>query len=213
MRIAFCIRGLSKEFEASFLNLKTTMLDDLQCQGHTIDIFLNTYYHNDPTLFASMMTKFQPVKVLLNKMRTKPAMTYIVPRQCLECIDLVRQYESEHRFQYDAVIITRFDLTFNAPFSSFDIPHDKLSMECMFVPDRNSGDNFFYIPRHYLDAAYTSIQQLQAKRKISHQAWRFFEKNGIPCHYIGGETTKRNPHYDVMFRFTRYVLTDASSPC
>jgi phosphoribosylaminoimidazole-succinocarboxamide synthase len=53
-----------------------------------------------------------------------------------------------------------------------------------------------------MDIVHKSVSEC-LNNHISHQFFRYFEKNGLKCHYIGGETSKRNPEYDIMFRFTR----------
>ena len=105
----------------------------------------------------------------------------------------------------DYIIITRFDIIFNNEFSKYDINYDKINLECMFVPDYNSGDNFILFKRQYLDLVNKSTKKCMECNDNSHQLYKYFNESGDICHYIGGTTTKRNPHYDVMFRFTRYV--------
>jgi hypothetical protein len=91
-------------------------------------------------------------------------------------------------------------------YSDYDIDYNKINMECMFVPDYNSGDNFYLFKRDYLDLVIQATNMLLEHGCRAHQLYIFFDKLGLQNHYICGETTKRNPHYDVMFRFTRYLL-------
>jgi hypothetical protein len=204
MNIGYCLRGISEEFEKSAKNIKEYMIHDMEKHGHTVQVFLNTY-HSSQSIFNSLINQFMPVKILLNKMRTGNSMIDIIPRQFIECIDMILAYENEKNCQFDIIIITRFDITFNKPFSEYNINFEKLNMECMFIPDYNSGDNYFLIPRKWLNSSKLAIENLIFEHNNSHQSWRYFEKYMIPCHYICGETTKRNPNYDVMFKFTRYI--------
>ena len=200
-KIALCFRGLNNYFLESYDNIKTFIIDDLK-KNYEVDIFLNTY-KND---LESSLKMLDPVRILYNEMRTGNTMHYIVPIQIIECCELVKNYEKENNISYDYVIITRFDLTFNNTFSDYDTDLDKVNMECMFVPDYNSGDNFFLFKRSYLETIITSVKDCLNAGSNSHQLYKYFERNNLINHYICGETTKRNPEYDVMFRFTRYLL-------
>jgi hypothetical protein len=201
-KIALCFRGLTNYFLESYDNIQSLIIDDLK-KEYDVDIFLNTYKNE----LEDSLKILNPVKILYNEMRTGNTMYYIVPIQIIECCELVKNYEIENNISYDYVIITRFDLTFNNTFSGYDVDLDKVNMECMFVPDYNSGDNFFLFKRSYLEQIITSVKDCLNERSHSHQLYKYFERNNLRNHYIGGETTKRNPEYDVMFRFTRYLLS------
>jgi len=203
MRFALCLRGISDQFMKSYENLKTMVINDLRANGCTVDIFLNTYKTG---VHEELIQCFQPVCVSYNEFTEVPfgeSMYSIVPKQILQCCELVK----DHNNHYDYIIITRFDLTFNKCISQEVIYRNTINMECLFVPDLNSGDNFILFPFADLSTVATSIMDCIENKDNSHQLWRYFELRGLKCHYIGGETGKRNPHYDVMFRFTRY-LTD-----
>jgi hypothetical protein len=200
-KIALCFRGLNNYFLESYDNINSFIINDLK-KEYEVDIFLNTYKNE----LEDSLKVLNPVKILYNEMRTGHTMFYIVPTQIIECCELVKNYENENNITYDYVIITRFDLTFNNTFSDYDIDLDKVNMECMFVPDYNSGDNFFLFKRSYLEIIIKSVKECLNEGSHSHQLYKYFERNNLTNHYIGGETTKRNPVYDVMFRFTRYLL-------
>ena len=200
-KVALCFRGLTDYFLKSYDNINNFIINDLKNE-YDVDIFLNTYKTD---LEDTLISLLKPVKILYNEMRSGSSVHYIVPIQLIECCDLVKSYEKEKNIEYDYIIITRFDLTFNNTFSDYNVNFNKVNMECMLVPCYNSGDNFFLFKRNYLEPFKTSIQDCINDVNHSHQLYRYFEKNNLPTHYIGGETTKRNPVYDVMFRFTRYI--------
>ena len=122
----------------------------------------------------------------------------------MECCELVKNYELKHNINYDYIIITRFDLTFNTYFSDYNIDYEKINFECLLLPD-NSGDNFILFHRRFLDTVIDSIKTCIAENNHAHKLFIYFQNNNLKVHYICGETYKINPNFDVMFRFTRYV--------
>jgi len=202
MKFALCLRGLNEQFRNSCQNLQAMIIDDLRKNGHTVDIFLNTYKNH---LHSDLVDFFKPVDILYNEPRTGSAMWTIVSKQVAECCKIVQEYEIKNNVKYDYIIITRFDLTFNNKYSLYDINYNNINMECMFVPDFNSGDNFFLFPENFSDKVILSVNDCENEKNNSHQLWRYFEKQSLNCHYIGGKTSKRGENYDIMFRFTRHI--------
>jgi len=202
MKIAFCIRGLHEEYKKSCENIKTMLIDDLRSSGNTVDVFFNTY---ETSLCSDLIDFYKPVHVEYKKPRQGPAMWVIVSKQIGECCDIIKQYSIANGVTYDYIIITRFDLTFNNKYNLYDIKYNKINMECMFVPDFCSGDNFLLFDTKFSDLVKKSTLECDKAKDHSHKLWKYFERNGLMCHYIGGETTKRHPIYDVMFRFTRHI--------
>ena len=212
-KVAICFKGLNDEFEESYENIKKCIYDSLENNGYEHITFVTSTINN-PEKFLSFVNTYKPVKITLNQNRKAPRWNEvletrsehtIVPHQLNECMNMVEEYEKEKQICFDAILILRSDLTFNNPLHEYDINEECVNMECMFVPDYNSGDCFFWIPLKYKQQAKQSFKDLANERRSSHQAWAYFERNGIPTHYVCGETTKRNPEYDIMFRFTRYI--------
>lgn len=205
MRFAFCLRGQTrgKQFSKSYKNIKTLLIDDLK-QNNDVNVFINTYENEYNNI---LIDKLNPVNYHYNKEMNEDPYSYIIPTQIIQCCKQVKEQEKNTDISYDCIIITRFDLTFNTHYSNYNIDYNKINMECMFVPDYNSGDNFLLFHRKYLDLIIKCMElSIESKEfQASHKWWKIFEKNGLECHYIGGETNKRHPHYDIMFRFTRYV--------
>jgi hypothetical protein len=202
-RIALCFRGLHTFFPQSYLNIKEMILDDLR-KSYDVDIFLHTY---KTFMSERIEEELNPVAVIYKEpCDSQSSMQVIVPLQIFECCSLIENIEKEYDISYDFILITRFDLSFHQPFSTYDIQYEKINMECLFVPDNNAGDNFLFFKRQYIDLVKNSIEQCMKDKDISHQLHKYYEKNGAECHYICGTTTKRNREYDVMFRFTRYLL-------
>lgn len=202
-RVAVCLRGLQSLFFESWENFREMILQDLQ-QEYQVDIFINSY---QTSISESIESVLHPVSALYNESRDGwSSIHQIVPTQVVECCQMIKQYEENMHIEYDYILITRFDLTFNTKFREYNIDYDKINMECMFVPDMKSGDNVFFFNRKYLDVVEFSAIECLQERSNSHNLYTWFILNGGCCHYIGGETTKRGSDYDIMFRFTRYVV-------
>jgi RimJ/RimL family protein N-acetyltransferase len=211
MNIAFCIRGMCKEYTDSYENLYLNIINDLEKAGHKLTFFLNTDTVQEPFDWNEFFYKFKPAKVHISGKRMKPgqdAMYYVVPIQCHECIELVEKHEKEQNVLFDQIIITRYDISFSKTFKEYNIDFEKLNMECRSPiwenGGYNSGDNFFLIPRKYLSPAKEAFLNIVNNGGHSHQGGLYFEYWGIECHFIEGETTETIPDYNVMFRFTRY---------
>ncbi|MEX0597113.1 MAG: hypothetical protein WD512_11490 [Candidatus Paceibacterota bacterium] len=202
--MAVCFRGKDDYFQKSWDTISKYIIEDLKTK-YQVDVFLNKY---QSPMDAEIIEKMNPVAILQhNNDRYKyPGELFINSLQMTELLNMIMVHENQNKFKYDYIIITRFDLTFNQELSKCDVNYDKINMECMFVPDMNSGDNFFLFKRDLLDIFKKSIDNCLYDRKTSHQLFRYFEAydNDI-CHYIGGQTSKRHPIYDVMFRFTRNI--------
>jgi len=204
-RVALCFRGKHKEFEESYENIREFIIDDLRTK-YEVDIFILTY---QTELTDKIISLLQPVstKIYNDAMfMSKNAMGFIIPTQCIDACKMVIESEEKNSVKYDYVIITRFDLTFNNRFFEYDIDYSKINMECMFVPDYNSGDNFFLFDRSkFTDIFIQSNEEVMKRSDISHQLFKYILMAGYECHYIGGNTNKRATAYDVMFRFTRHI--------
>ncbi len=206
-KVALCFRGKSNYFLNSVDNIKSHIIDNLK-ENYDVDIFIYTYKDD---VNEALIHHLNPVKIahFPDEYLQRPygsGMYGIVQVQVKDCCNIVKTYENENNVTYDYVIITRFDLTFNNKFSEYNIDYNKINMECMFVPDYNSGDNFFLIPRIHLNSFIDSVELNIRDNSNSHQLYIYFHKNNLETHYICGETSKRNPEYDIMFRFTRYLI-------
>ncbi len=201
LRIALCLRGISTEFEKSFDNINQYIVQDLR-KKYDVDVFLNTYHS---PILDNLVEKYNPSQILLNKFQNHDLPMYtLVSSQILECCQLIEIYETKYKCQYDVIIITRFDLTFNNKFSEYNIDYDAINTECMFVPDYNAGDNFILFPRKHLEVVKRGLSDnINNGIFNSHELYKFL--GDTKCHYIGGETSKRGSDYDVVFQFTRYL--------
>jgi len=212
-KVAICFKGLNDEFEESYENIKKCIYDSLENHGYE-HITFATSTINNPEKFLSFVNTYKPVKITLNQERKAPRWNEvlvtgsdqtIVPYQLIECMNMVDEYEKENQMCFDTILILRSDLTFNKSLHEYDINDEHVNMECMFVPDYNSGDCFFWIPLKFKQQANQSFKDIVNERGSSHQAWSYFKRNGVSTHYVCGETSKRNPEYGTMFRFTRYI--------
>jgi len=204
-KIALCFRGKTNYFINSVDNIKSYIIDDLK-ENYELDMFIYTYQADDNQIIINYLNPVRFVYCPNEYLEIKYGMYGLVQRQIKDCCNIIKSYEIENSITYDYIIITRFDLTFNNKFSEYNIDYNKINMECMFVPDNNSGDNFILFPRIYLNKFINSVELNINDNSNSHQLYVYFHKNNLETHYICGETTKRNPKYDVMFRFTRYLI-------
>lgn len=203
-KIALCFRGLSNYFINSVENIKSYIVDDLK-ENYELDIFIYTYQNDDNQIIINYLNPVKFVYCPNEYLGIQHAMNGLVQVQINDCCNIVNNYEIKNNITYDYIIITRFDLTFNNKFSEYNIDFNKINMECMFVPDNNSGDNFILFPRIHLNKFINSVESNINDNSNSHQLYVYFHKNDLETHYICGETSKRNPEYDVMFRFTRHL--------
>jgi hypothetical protein len=206
MKIAICVKGLFDHTLESFYNINENVFKALKNENHEIKTFVVSQLDETFSLLA-ISEKIKPEKIWLNQDRKSQrytAMWGTVPLQLLDCCKIVKAYEEENDYSFDAILIIRMDVLFNKPITQENIDYSKVNMECMFVPDMNSGDNIFWIPKMYFNQTYSAFAKIIEEKNNSHQAWIYLEKENVPLHYIGGETSKRNPEYDVVIRFTRY---------
>ena len=100
----------------------------------------------------------------------------------------------------------RPDISFNEPIDKWNVNFDKVNLTCMFIPDMNSDDNLFFFKREWYPVIEKCGYEILHDRSNSHQYYKYLEKYGLSCHYLGGETSKRDGEFDVIFRLTRGEL-------
>lgn len=212
MKIAICIKGLFDFSLESFSNIRKNVFKDLEEKNHELKFFVTSQLSdlNENFSMLSIIQKIKPEKIWLNQdrknLRGVDAMFNLVPKQLMDCCKIVKEYEQENEYEFDAILIIRMDLLFNKKITEEDIDYQKVNMECMFIPDMNSGDNLFWIPKKYFESTYLAFKKMVEEKNNSHQSWRYLKNENIPLHFIGGETTMRNPEYDIIFKFTRYYI-------
>jgi hypothetical protein len=221
MKIAVCIKGMFDHSIESFSNINENVFRALKEEGHELKTFIVSQLDEEVHSFLAISEKIKPEKIWLSQNRkihrtvnptessprsSLQAFLRVVPLQLLDCCKIVRSYEAESGYEFDAILIIRMDILLNRKITKEAIDFTKVNMECMFVPDMNSGDNIFWIPRMYFDKTEMAFSNVVSAGGHSHEVWKYLEKLGIPLHYIGGETGKRLPYYDVVFRFSRYFV-------
>jgi len=208
MKIAICVKGLFDYTLESFSNVYENVFKALAFENHEIKTFIVSELKETFSLLT-ISEKIKPEKIWLSQDRTSQrgaGQFRVVPLQLLDCCKIVKEYENENNYNFDAILIIRMDILFNQHITKENINFERVNMECMFVPDMNSGDNIFWIPRIYFDQTYNAFSNMVKAGDSAHQAWRYLDDENVPMHFIGGETSKRNPDYDVVIRFTRYHL-------
>tara|TARA_B110001450_G_scaffold115712_1_gene109420 strand:+ start:5345 stop:5920 length:576 start_codon:yes stop_codon:yes gene_type:complete len=179
MKFAFCLRGQARgeHFHKSFKNIEDYMINDLK-EKNDVDVFINTY-KNIPDETQKLINKFNPLNChyndsnILNKNKFKNypiCSSPIISTQIIQCCKQIKEYEITNNVNYDYVIITRFDLTFNTHYKNYNIDYDKINMECIFpdYPDKHSGDNFLLFHRKYLDLIIKCMEQSINLKNIKH---------------------------------------------
>ena len=211
MKIAVCIKGLFDFSLESFANVRENVFKALEEEHHELKFFIISQLSdlNENFSMLAIAEKIKPEKIWLSQDRTaqrNTAMHNVVPYQLLDCCKIVKDYQQENEYEFDATLIIRMDVLFNKKLTEENIDYRKVNVECIFVPDMNSGDNIIWIPKTYFDSVYTAFSRMIEDRNNSHQAWKYFEGENVPVHYIGGATGKRQHNYDVVIRFTRYCV-------
>lgn len=216
MRIAICFRGISYlehydrnqdgtmpvfsvDFRDTLENIQANVLQPYKEQGHQVDVFLGTYHS---PLEKELVEAYQPVATYFKEayQHWRGAGWVFVNHFHIQLVELVEQYEREHSFQYDLIIMTRFDLWFLAPLTDYGIHLNKIML------NYEREDNLFFVPRLYLDVFKQVFHVLDQRKECSHELERFLKELG---HDIVGYLHLGHPQpgeFEPMFRIGRYAL-------
>ncbi len=192
MRIALCYRGIhyapfykNVDYRKCFQNNKEYLIDPLKENNH-VDVFVCTY---DSEISDQMTKDFQPVVSILNNLNTfndggHSSHKILTFTKCL--INNVKEYEKKHNFEYDVIIIVRFDLMFKVKVNEWNIDYNKINALFEHVHNcdnyRHVEDNIFIVARQFLDHYYDAVLTTFDKCEISHRICVYVERETL--HYI-----------------------------
>ena len=200
MRIAVCLKGVfavnyvynntempdeyRKNLKETINNNKITIINDLKDLGHDVDVFISTY-----ETFATPILEEEYKPVSINKfpreklVNTPGGNWNAIFIHVMKLTELVENYEKEHNFTYDLVVVTRLDLQFyqlfrevNLDFTKFNITTKHLSGNC--------DDSFNVFPRQYLRDYYYGVLKSLNTGGISHELNHRLVERGVPITYM-----------------------------
>jgi len=158
MKYALALRGISylkdykmgnnEPYEINFTwswpFCKTNIIDPLIAEGHSVDIFFNTYNSEKLEYFMNICN---PVKSLIKDYNNN-----ILPGDCrhinkinYDTFNLIKQYQCEKQIEYDLIIMSRFDLFPIAKLTDFYIQKNTISIVAPRL------DTFFIIGHSIID--------------------------------------------------------------
>ena len=202
MRIALILRGISYYEDKYTIDFRNTapsiqhhLIRDLELAGHKVDIFLLTH----PSKYIQALIEgYKPVSWKLKEYKNIPfgEAQIIVGEpmmidQHLDCIDLCEAYEKEHAFEYDHVLITRFDLFYYQSISKVAIDYDAFNYSF------KHEDGFLFYPRSKNEVLRDCLTQMKRDNKSVQQAGQYLMGQNEPVNYIFGE--KKEGIYDYPF--------------
>lgn len=191
MRYALCLRGISFLEDYTFDNrgnmsgytidfmhaaesFKKNIINPLREQGHTVDIFFNTYSSTKLKDYIDMM---EPVfvKETIYDPNVKPGNWTNIFDILINSALIVNNYQEEHNFVYDRVILTRFDEYILQNITELYLPETLCTLSHM-------DDNFHYFPGTLLSIFILTLSRMKDQGKITHELQKTLVANNIPCH-------------------------------
>lgn len=140
------------DFRKSIENYQEYIFKYFKNEGFEIDVFFSTY---DSEILPELIETYQPKKysVLKNIISNRFISRNTHFRNSLK---LVIDYQKENKTIYDNILITRFDLLYQIPFSNTKKPinYNKLNLISHLNPYKIIDDNFYLIPQKYLNSLY-----------------------------------------------------------
>lgn len=190
-RTALGLRGLHAEFAIT----KDSILTNIP----SVDVFIKTTPSESLQFYTETL---QPVSLNLQNIPNDFFRQHI---QCITICDMISEYELKNNIKYDRIIITRPDLVFNAPMSTYSFDSECIHMACFWTDPLGgySEDRFFLFDRKYMEKFRQSVIDAISAGAILHKLFNFFHINGLLCNYIGGCSLEHTPEYNIMYRFAR----------
>lgn len=121
MKIAYLIRGIS--YINDYKNVRAIYSKDWRrCigifnkfkRGHDFDVFLHTYRHEH---IDELIKDYKPVDYVITDFDDQLHPYYSLRNSLVHVLELFKKYQ----YQYDIVIVTRFDLFYKTNFSKMNI--------------------------------------------------------------------------------------------
>lgn len=134
------------DYRKSFDNYQTFIFNHFQNLGFEIDIFFSTYTSEK---LDQLIKDYQPKKyIVLDKIIEKKDISRNLHFR--NGLKLVVDYQKEHNFNYDNILITRFDILYRIPFKKSKIDLKKFNLISHLEPYRLIDDNFYLLPEKNL---------------------------------------------------------------
>ena len=193
MRYALCLRGISFledytfdnrgnmsgytiDFSHTIDSFYKNIINPLREQGHTVDIFFNTYSSSKLNEFVELMKPVSVKQTLYN--------SNIMPGNWANIFDiiinsalLVSEYQEENGFVYDRIMLTRFDEYMLQNITELYLPETLCTLT-------HQDDNFHYFPGNFVDTFILTLSKMKSEGKITHELQKVLISNGVPCHRI-----------------------------
>jgi hypothetical protein len=222
MRFALCLKGLhsiqtyaqhgftdtiKQNSLESFDNINEMIINIIKESGHEVDTFISTY---DCDLGDYLIDLYKPKKyykfdkeiMKYNRINTGVMLFESIANHIIKLQELISEYN------YDYIIITRFDLLFTRPYNSFPIDYDKFNINCRHISG-NSDDNLWIFKNKYSkelkDSLIEQIKSNDPALKTTHYVNRTLESYNVPINYFYDMKTHNGQMY-VYFKFNnRYT--------
>lgn len=212
MRFALCLRSISYlenytkwgslqpytiDFRDTAPSIKECIIEDLQSQGHQVDVFLSTYHHPHTT---ALLETFQPVQWHFYPFNndhhcgTRNSILFH-----LDAIQQILEYETAHPI-YDVVLFSRFDLWFFEKLSDYELDYTS------FIVPFFSEDSFFSVPRERLLVFRDILQQLLRENTLMHEITAILKHRGEKLTLMYGDKPVAPDHDYPLYRFGRLVM-------
>jgi len=234
MRIALIFRGISYidqyehkygipkhtiDFRNTGDSIVANLIQPLREAGHTVDVMFCTYHSNKE---KDLLSFYQPVAHRFKEYQAIPlgaAQTIIgepmLIDQHMECIELMEGYEQEHGFQYDNVLITRFDLYYYQKITEVGVNTNQFNYAFWHIarptgapPIWSSEDNFLFYPRAKTELLKQSFQEMKRDIQSTHLSGKYLIQKGERVRYLFGE--KGDGAHDYPFyKFARHIFGSA----
>lgn len=234
MRIALILRGINytenylhrdgkKPHHINFMDVantvKSNVIQSFSNMGHTVDVFVHTYYSNKMT---ELLEFYKPVKSIFTSYRLmnigsdqEGVKEPMLIERHLEIVNMVEHYEKDFNFNYDAIVITRLDLYFykamhelQLDFSCVNIPFWHIARPHNAANIFSSEDNFIFLPRDKIDIYKQCLENMKKNKNSTHYTGKYLLDKGETIKYLYGE--KGDGAYDYpIYKFARDIFGEA----
>jgi len=181
MKIAVAFKGVHYmngshnwyiDFEKQVPNFKNCILHDLQSKGHDVDIFLSTYEYSSEktellkTLYSPARLNFIPY--IENEERFSSQY-----RHYFNIFEIINEYQMQNCINYDLIIITRYDIEMNNPFSFYNYDYSTFNI-CFKQPGGDVDDCFWVFPAADLTSVYLTLHKMANDKVTLHKFEKYY---------------------------------------
>ena len=192
MRYALCLRGISylekytfdnrgnmDEYTIDFIHsvesIEKNILNPLREQGHTVDVFFNTY---SSIKLNEYISRLNPVSIKEREFDpiVKPGNWSHIFDLIIDSAILVNDYQEDNMFVYDRIIITRFDEYILQNIKELYMPETMCTLS-------HGDDNFYHFPGHMIDIFVETATKMKHQGTMcTHEIQKVLISKGVPCH-------------------------------